>query len=597
MLTAAGSLASCSSDYLDQPPITSVSQEELGNSITAARAALYGACQAMNIGTYREINDRNNCGEAWFQTYYGDAASPDFWDSFLWGYQEEMQNWTLMVQDQSYASVNGWMYGYNLINQSNVILDNIDNIEGNEAEKLFIKAQALTIRAHGYVRMMQVYAPRYEDRQDGKALCLVIRTHAGVESLPLSTYDEVIAQIYSDLDTAIEYYTTSQGKRTYGYEPDINVARGIYTRIALMNHDWQKVVDMGEAARASYPIMTADDYMGGFGMPTSEWMWYNDKDPQMVGYRSWGSAYSCNGAYVLAYNWSGAGNISYKFYKQIYDRHNDDVRCRQFWTPETANMFVNMKIKAADFWNPEKINSEYGYMYGYKMDGDMACAISLFVRHNNPDSLASHSGMQKYQVLQDGVLLGTAYGVDQSLTDKVAANPIQRKNWSSKITGNKDMVNTVQFGAQVKFWTFAEIYGCANHSFLRASEILLSEAEAQYELGREKEARDLLIELNNQRIPNYTCDLTGEALRDEIRLYRRIELWGEGDAWFSFKRWNIGVSREAWVENDPNSDSFLSAYKGSWDASYSGGWRYQIPKAEINYNPAVADQLNEIKGK
>ncbi len=37
------------------------------------------------------------------------------------------------------------------------LLAAIDGVPGDPAEVKFIKAQALTMRAHGYIRLMQVY--------------------------------------------------------------------------------------------------------------------------------------------------------------------------------------------------------------------------------------------------------------------------------------------------------------------------------------------------------------------------------------------------------------------------------------------------------
>ena len=91
----------------------------------------------------------------------------------------------------------------------------------------------------------------------------------------------------------------------------------------------------------------------------------------------------------------------------------------------------------------------------------------------------------------------------------------------------------------------------------------------------------------------YTCTLTGNALKEELRLYRRMELWGEGDTWFSFKRWNTQAKREIWKANDPASNNFAPAYEGTYEPSYGNGWRYEIPKSEKDYNNIINNQLNK----
>ena len=585
LLAVAGSLTSCKSDYLELPPITYLSEEQLGESIEAARAALYGLCQAMYCGFYsQDDSSRINNGECYFQTFYGDSGSPDFWDSFMWGYQSEFQMWTLMNRNTAFGSRIAWMYGYNLISQANTILNQVDKIPASTEEISFIKAQCLTMRAHGYIRLMQVYGPRWEDRgTDGNVLCLIIRDTPGTQPLPLSTYKECIDFIYNDLNEAISLFESAPGQqRINGYEPDINVARGLFSRIALLNHDWATARDMAAAGRKNFAIMTADEYKQGFADHNREWIWYNNPDPSYIGYVSWGSAYSCNGYYAYSYNFSGAGCISYKLYNQIYDRHNDDVRCELFWTPDKANKYYNFGFTYADFFDSKYVNTEFGYMYGPKSNGQMTAAVALWAKYNNPNP----TGFDEY-----------AFNANIDITEDIAKNPLQIASWQKNIKSE----GACQPGAQIKFYSYPEDMYATEHPFLRAAELLLTQAEAEYELGNESNARNLLIELNKNRVPSgYTCDLSGEALRDEIRLYRRMELWGEGDCWFSFKRWNTTVTRVAWKEGDPDSDTFLEAYEGTYPPDWGstnypqgGGWRYRIPASETNYNSIVAEQLNQ----
>lgn len=587
MLAASVSMVSCKSDYLEIPPESSISETQIGESIEAARAALYGLCQAMYIGQYMDNGDRFNCGEPWFQTYYGDAGSPDFYDSFIWGFQYEFQNWYMMNRQNGFGVYNAWMYGYNLISQANKILAVIDNVPGNEEAKNFVKAQTLTMRAHGYIRLMQVYGPRYEDRgTNGDVLCLILRKEPGTNPMPLSTYAECIDFIYNDLDEAISLYQSAPSqRRTIGYEPDINVAQGLYSRIALLNHDWAKASAMAAAARTPYPIMSPADYKKGFADPTSEWIWYNDMDPTWIGYNAWGSSYSCNGYYATAYNFSGAGCISIYLYDQIYNRHNDDVRCELFWTPDKANKYYDFGFKREDFWNPEYVHTadDLLYMFGPNMNDKMSAAICLFVKNMNPDP---------------SQFTEQAFGADTSIDESILSSNLQIRKW---FNGLSNYQNTCYPGAQLKFWSYPSQFYGSHHAFLRSSELLLTQAEAEIEMGNEGKARELLVELNKQRIPSgYTCDLSGDALKEEVRLYRRMELWGEGDCWFSFKRWNTTVERVAWVANDPTTDFFLPAYEGTFGPDWGnsnyrqgGGWRYRIPTAETNYNPIVAEQLNQ----
>lgn len=574
-------IVACDSNYLEQPPIDLVSDAAIGESVEAARAALYGLCEAMYIGYGDEDNDyslRYANGEAYLQTYYGDSSSPDFADTWLYGFQKETQAWIYMTRDSGDCSRYPWMYAYNLINQANVILSKIDEVPGEPADVKQIKASALTIRAHAYIRLMQVYGSRFEDSKNGEALCVVLRTEPGSEQSPLVSYKEVMDQIYQDLDDAIALYTESGKARSKGFEPNIDVAKGLYSRAALINHDWAKAQQMAKEARQKYPIMSADEYLAGFAEANGEWLWYNDYNWVYNGWNSWGASFSCNGGYAVAYDWAGAGVISYKLYKEVYDKNNSDVRCLQFWTPDKANMFADFGIDEKDFWNPECVYSERMTMWG--VDPKMTTSASIWNMYLTPDGY--EGGLLPWDFT-----FGEAMGLDAS--NATSEEMIQD---IFDVAVNVARTTRIQFGAQMKFWSDSENLGDAQHPFLRAAELLLNEAEAAIENGDEQTARDCLVELNRNRMDEYTCTLSGDALREEVRLYRRIELWGEGDTWFSFKRWNIPAVRESWKAGDPTSNNFLPYYEGTYTPDYSNGWRYEIPKAEKDYNTIINNQLN-----
>lgn len=542
------------------------------NIIEDAKAGLKEAYLLMYSGLYDDKypNSRNFCGEPWIQTFYGDSGSPDFWDTYLWGYQSEFQFWNLMIREGNFlGKYNGWMYSYTLIDYVNgvikLIVPELENSSNNEKNELkFLLACCYTLRAHAYTRLMQIYGCRFEDSNGGNNECYPLKPIENPDNKNYSSYKECVQEIYNDLDEAIGLYQSSGMKRQFGYEPDINVARGIYSRIALLNHDWQRAAEMAKVARADYPIMSAEEYKAGFCDPNGEWLWYNDPDPSNVGYVSWGAAYSCNGIYAISYNWSGAGCISLRIYDEIFERSNNDVRCELFWTPDKFNKYANLEISEREFWNPSVVNEEYFFMYGPGTNEKVSASIALFAKMMNPNS---------------SKFTQNAFGCDMDITPEKAESAVGRRTWFKSLPTTT--VNTCQPGAQVKFWSLPEDqYNASSHPFMRGAELLLTQAEAEYELGNFAMALQLLVELNSKRIPNYSCSLTGEALRDEIRLYRRMELWGEGDCWFSLKRWNVPVKRSSWWPYDISSDTFPYIYAGKWGPEWANGWRFDVPSID-----------------
>lgn len=141
---------------------------------------------------------------------------------------------------------------------------------------------------------------------------------------------------------------------------------------------------------------------------------------------------------------------------------------------------------------------------------------------------------------------------------------------------------------------FLRAEGIADGCFVlyRTAEMNYTRAEALYELGREDEARAILIESVKPYQENYNCTLSGEALRDEIRLYRRFDLLGEGHNFYDFKRWKLPISRKDW----DNGGTWPTVFCGDGTDGGSGGnfgpndknnWCVAIPDEELNFNKYV----------
>lgn len=155
----------------------------------------------------------------------------------------------------------------------------------------------------------------------------------------------------------------------------------------------------------------------------------------------------------------------------------------------------------------------------------------------------------------------------------------------------------VQFGAQVKFYASQPTYSFTDAVvFLRAEEVLLSQAEAAYRLGDENMARQLLISLNISRDSSYSCTASGEALLQEIQRYRRIELWGEGHGWFDQKRWNLPLERRMYVSGDTSSGNWPASMSGTLSTSAINGWRYPIPAYAVRENSRIDVSLMNYQG-
>lgn len=540
-LLAAGMLGSCSSDYLDVPPVTSISTSEVQNTQEGALYALQGMCQTMYcpVGDYFDYNFPN--GEPYIAMVYGDVMGEDYF-SLMWA-QSTGSNymWAANNIAGGWLTLQGWSYCYNLINQANTVLDGIDNIKGDEALLKYIKAATLTIRAHAYTRLLQIYAPRWKDSNNGERYCVVLREHAGIEDVPLAKMKDVLSFIYTDLETAETLFVESGLTRSENWEPNLNVAYGIHARAALLRDDWPTAQDKAKKAREGIPVMTADQYKAGFCEPNDEWIWSAHEEGSSLYFAAFGSMYACNGPYPGIWG-LGAGAINYDLYRKFPE---GDIRSDLFFTPD--KLYGN-QVQKTSFWNSKWIQP-------LTMD------------------LNSVNALMKNQI---NVYQEEHIPNNPNITYREPYSNFQTKS-------NKD--SYVVFGAQYKFWG-KDTYGSGDFCIMRGAEMLLTEAEAAYHNQDMTTAVENLKTLNAQRNPNYTCNLSGEALLEEIRTQRRLELWGEGFNWFDLKRWNLPLERRPWVEKDRNSNNVPRAYALTKDPS-DKGWVFAVPLSESRYNKLV----------
>ena len=133
---------------------------------------------------------------------------------------------------------------------------------------------------------------------------------------------------------------------------------------------------------------------------------------------------------------------------------------------------------------------------------------------------------------------------------------------------------------QVKF-TVDFMVGGGSFPLFRTAEMYYNEAEAEYHLGNEATARQLIYEANKDRDPSYVLSTkSGADLLKEIKLYRRFDLWGEGYDWFDYKRWGESLSRKHYSEGGNWHKTFAITY----GPESRNAWTWKYPDRETLYN-------------
>lgn len=553
------SMVSCSSDYLDEAPRTAISSETVNSSIEGAEAAVTGLARQLQ----RQFGDLKNgnlnaSGETFFANLYGEGLGADANIGEITNYANSACNPDMLRSLTGWWAA--WMYEYcfSIIRSANSILGTLPDGNDLSDTQNWLKGCALTMRAHCYFRLMQVYGPRWADSNNGEAYSLVMRLKSGeANEHPLNTANEVYDQMYSDLKTAIECFNNTTKERGENlYYPDKSVAQGTLARLAMLKNDYATAQKMAHDARAPYTIMSENEYLGGFSTTNKEWMWAPAMDPLGIYYWGFGPHYACNGHYVKS--WGYSCSMDYSLYRHL---KVTDVRAKLYFGP----LVVQMKPEMAQKW---------GITEADFFDKSLTTQTKLGVSITGTGAKPTGKKLAMWNFIKE-------YG-----TTFYSLRPVDIKG--IYLTNTKG----IAMGVQYKFQGLDDGYTSCWPPYMRAAEMLLTEAEAAYHNGDQTTALNCLKELMAKRDKSYNFSGTGQALLDEIKLQRRIELWGEGFNWFDFKRWNETMERKAWDPAHPeNCGGWPNTLTRKFEPSFMNGWRTAIPNSEFVYNKEADAKL------
>ena len=527
LIAVAAITASCSSDYLNVSPAESAEPSAAYATTSNARNTLNGIAKSMSVqqSYYRQ----GFAGENAIMRIYENLPSQNYnYNRYASGWAP-IHNQTFHFRSTSIYDSYAWTYYYQIINNANALLANIDNAKGTDADKKFIKASALTFRAYAFEKLVHYYCYRWQDSNNGASTGLPLRLDTSTGELKASTLAETYAQIYKDCQEAIKLFGESGVTRSTAecWIPDLNTAHAVYARAALTRQDYATALAQAKLAEDGRPLMTGEAYAAGFYKPNDEWILgsYGDASEQNW-YWAYGVQGACNGHYATTQS-TGAGTIGHELITRI---PNNDARKQLFITAD--------KFRSINITDNAQVNQTYGII-GMGNESVLAQADSIVKKHQISGLSAAYASGYIYL---DG---------------------------------------------QMKFWVTAQP-GVSYIPFIRSSEMVLIEAEANYFLGNTADAQAALVKLNatTGRNASYTCTKTGTDLFEEIKDYREVELWGEGFAWSDYKRWNIPVVRHSFAEGGNAHPAVAKTIA----VDFGNKWTWAVPQNEIDYNDLLKNE-------
>ncbi|APA91771.1 RagB/SusD family nutrient uptake outer membrane protein [Myroides odoratimimus] len=317
-------LGSCSKDYLDTLPTNQTAPENVFKTTETVAMAVNGLAKIMTA----QHNAQGYNGEGTIKLHYGEIPGNNSRKDIL----SAVANFEYLENTSHAHNSYPWHYYYMLITNANAIVDKVDGAEGPANEKKYLKAQALAYRSYAYTMLVQLYGNRWVDSNKGETKSVILRlTLDDPKEMPLSPLKEVYAQIYKDLDLAIQLFEESGYKRggANNFMIDVNVVHAIYARAALNKQDYTVALREAGLAKKGYPLMSVADYKGGFSNPNKEWIWssYGATDEQLH-YFSYGAYIGYNS------NASAVRNSPSRISKELYETiPASDIRKGLFMDP------------------------------------------------------------------------------------------------------------------------------------------------------------------------------------------------------------------------------------------------------------------------
>lgn len=529
LLVMALTISSCEENFLDTTPTDAISAADALANETNMQLVLNG----LHRGLYSQsqtIFPGGNTGRA--NNHYWVPMGDNLTGGLIHsanannlGWRTNMQ-WNDHTLPTSLTNRIFWYHRYNIIAGANLLINRINEDVLTESPNLkAIEGQAYTYRAYAYLSLVQHFAKGYliGTPATDPGVPLLFASEAPFTSAPRSSVEEIYAQIELDLNAAIDAFegaASRPGGAAGKAQLNQATAYGLLARMALSKGEWRKAADAAIAAREGYPLMSEADWKSGF----------NSNNLSEV---IWGSnVIAAETTFFRSYFYLASNTFNGS---QI--RNNTKIADRRLVDriPET-DYRKDVFLPNAPNTNSSAANNQGGF-------------------GNDPN----YTDEDRFDFVRDSI--NEVYGI----TTRFNLHPYMHFKLKNANPGSIDPDDVI---------------------YMRSAEMYLIEAECEAMLNNIPAAQDALQALVGERDTAFDATAFGtqEALMDEIKFQRRLELWGEGFGYTDHIRWDEGIDHAA----DGGSGASQVLYQEAWQQdrpSINDDWVFKIPQAEIDANP------------
>jgi hypothetical protein len=243
MLTACG-------DFLEE-----VSQDEFEpKTASSFQELMNGEGYMMNPVdpiTYMMDDDVQGCKGSFWDDVLSARQAIFEWQPDYWQVENDCQSISMFIK-------NSYMNTYKTIAACNIIIENLPGSDGPQTDKDITMAEAKTMRAFYYWRLVNTYALPYNDKQtnpeNNLGVPLVTASEVKDEGVPRASVAEVYAQIISDIEDACALFGNNTSSRGI-YRINYTSAHLLASRIYLFTEQWDKVIEHATKAMATAPAL------------------------------------------------------------------------------------------------------------------------------------------------------------------------------------------------------------------------------------------------------------------------------------------------------------------------------------------------------
>lgn len=146
---------------------------------------------------------------------------------------------------------------YKTIFYANHVINNSENMEGDNNEKNQLVGEAYALRAMQYFDLINLYAKPYNASSASSDKGVPITTEYDSEKeYPVHSVEKVYNLILSDISEAEKRLNVNQQKTGYNYRFSVIAVKSLKARVLLYQNKWQEAINASEKALAIKSALT-----------------------------------------------------------------------------------------------------------------------------------------------------------------------------------------------------------------------------------------------------------------------------------------------------------------------------------------------------